>query len=86
MGKTQRQVMAEIARLWLPPGQRERNLQALAGMVSPEALQEVRALLALGASDWERRYAPSAALAPQARAVLVGCFGGLLRIAYLPHA
>lgn len=77
--------LAEIARLGLPPGQHEKNLQQLAAWIAPEHLQEVRALLAVGASDWSRSYPPSSAIAGQAREVLVGCVAGLLRVAYKPH-
>lgn len=77
-------VMHQIAQLGLTRGQRERNLQALAGLVSPEALQEVQALLMLGRSDWDRRYPPSPGAAGKAREVMVACIGGLLRIGYMP--
>lgn len=68
----------------LPPGQREKNLQQLSALIDPEHMQEVRALLAVGPANWSRLYPPSAAIAGQAREVLVGCFDGLLRIAYQP--
>jgi hypothetical protein len=45
MNRAQRRATAKTLRGWLPDGQRERNLQELGRMVSPEALQEVRALL-----------------------------------------
>ena len=87
MSQAKRRALAEIARLLppLPPGQRERNLETLARMVSPEALQEVRALLAAGSPDWERRYPPSPFVADLASEVLVACVAGLLRVACRPH-
>lgn len=80
-----RKALAEIARLGLPPGQREKNLQDLGLWIAPEDLREVRALLAVGGADWSRSYPPSAAIASKASAVLVGCFAGLLRVACKPH-
>ena len=41
--------LAEIARLGLPPGQHGKNLQQLAAWIGPGHLQEVWALVAVGA-------------------------------------
>lgn len=81
---SKRKALAKLLRSALPAEQREKNLHQLGLLIAPENLQEVRALLAVGGADWSRAYPPSSAIAGQASAVLVGCFGGLLRVALKP--
>jgi hypothetical protein len=70
----------------LPAGARQRTMKQLAGMIGPDALQEVEALLATGPMDWERAYSPLPAFAAQASKVLVAGVGGFLRVGCMPPA